>query len=53
MIDIYDIAVILNNALENAIEACCKAKGNRKLTEKHIQRQDPNAAFLPILLLAA
>ena len=31
MIDIYDIAVILNNALENAIEACCKAKGNKQI----------------------
>ena len=28
-IDVYDIAVILNNALENAIEACCRA-GDKK-----------------------
>lgn len=28
-IDVYDIAVILNNALENAIEACCKAEGTK------------------------
>ena len=31
LIDIYDIAVILNNALENAIEACCKAEGNKQI----------------------
>lgn len=30
-IDVYDIAVILNNALENAIEACCKTEGNRQI----------------------
>ena len=34
LIDIYDIAVILNNALENAIEACHKTKGN-KLIKLH------------------
>ena len=27
----YDIAVILNNALENAIEACCKAEGKKQI----------------------
>lgn len=31
MIDIYDIAVILNNALENAIEVCRKTKGNKQI----------------------
>ena len=31
LIDIYDIAVILNNALENAIEACHKAEGNKQI----------------------
>lgn len=31
LIDIYDIAVILNNALENAIEACRKAEGNKQI----------------------
>lgn len=31
LIDIYDIAVILNNALENAIEACRKTKGNKQI----------------------
>lgn len=31
LIDVYDIAVILNNALENAIEACCKAEGTKKI----------------------
>ncbi len=31
LIDIYDIAVILNNALENAIEACHKTKGNKQI----------------------
>lgn len=31
-IDVYDIAVILNNALENAIEACDKAEGKRQIT---------------------
>ncbi|MEZ3491522.1 MAG: GHKL domain-containing protein [Lachnospiraceae bacterium] len=31
LIDIYDIAVILNNALENAIEACRKAEGNKRI----------------------
>lgn len=30
-IDVYDIAVILNNALENAIEACCKAEGTKEI----------------------
>lgn len=30
-IDVYDIAVILNNALENAIEACCKAEGTKQI----------------------
>ncbi len=30
-IDVYDIAVILNNALENAIEACCKAEGKKQI----------------------
>lgn len=34
LIDIYDIAVILNNALENAIEACHKTAGN-KLIKLH------------------
>ena len=29
-IDVYDIAVILNNALENAVEACCKVEGKKK-----------------------
>ncbi len=31
LIDVYDIAVILNNALENAIEACCKAEGAKQV----------------------
>ncbi|MCI9142406.1 MAG: GHKL domain-containing protein [Lachnospiraceae bacterium] len=31
LIDVYDIAVILNNALENAIEACCKVKGVKQI----------------------
>ena len=31
MIDIYDVAVILNNALENAIEACHKAEGDKQI----------------------
>lgn len=31
-IDAYDIAVILNNGLENAIEACCRADGKRQIT---------------------
>ena len=31
LIDIYDIAVILNNALENAIEAYRKAEGNKQI----------------------
>lgn len=31
LIDIYDIAVILNNALENAIEACCKTEGTKQI----------------------
>ena len=31
LIDIYDIAVILNNALENAIEACRKTEGNKQI----------------------
>lgn len=30
-IDVYDIAVILNNALENAIEACGRAEGERQI----------------------
>ena len=30
-IDVYDIAVILNNALENAIEACSRAEGERQI----------------------
>lgn len=31
LIDIYDIAVILNNALENAIEACRKVEENKQI----------------------
>ena len=31
LIDIYDIAVILNNALENAIEACRKTEDNKQI----------------------
>ncbi|EOS24107.1 hypothetical protein C804_05274 [Lachnospiraceae bacterium A4] len=31
LIDIYDIAVILNNALENAIEACRKTEGSKQI----------------------
>ena len=31
LIDIYDIAIILNNALENAIEACRKTEGNKQI----------------------
>lgn len=31
LIDIYDIAVILNNALDNAIEACRKAEGYKQI----------------------
>ncbi|MCM1173270.1 MAG: GHKL domain-containing protein [Clostridium sp.] len=30
-IDVYDIAVILNNALENAIEACCKVEEQKQI----------------------
>ncbi len=30
-IDVYDIAVILNNALENAIEGCCKVEGKKEI----------------------
>ena len=30
-IDVYDIAVILNNALENAVEACCKVEGKKEI----------------------
>lgn len=30
-IDVYDIAVILNNALENAIEACGRAEGEKQI----------------------
>lgn len=31
LIDVYDIAIILNNVLENAIEACCKAEGEKQI----------------------
>ncbi len=31
LIDVYDIAVILNNALENAIEACGKVDGQKRM----------------------
>lgn len=31
LIDVYDIAVILNNALENAIEACGGAEGEKQI----------------------
>ena len=31
MIDAYDIAVILNNALENAIEACDRVEGEKQI----------------------
>ncbi len=37
MIDIYDIAVILNNALENAIEACCRTTCCDAAVEKQIK----------------
>lgn len=30
-IDVYDIAVILNNALENAIEACSRVEGEKQI----------------------
>lgn len=33
-IDIYDIAVILDNALDNAFEACRKVDGAREITLK-------------------
>ena len=33
-IDIYDIAVILNNALDNAFEACRGLEGNREISLK-------------------
>lgn len=33
-IDIYDIAVILNNALDNAFEACQKLDGHREISLK-------------------
>ena len=33
-IDIYDIAVILNNALDNAFEACRRLEGNREISLK-------------------
>lgn len=33
-IDIYDIAVILNNALDNAFEACQKPDGHREISLK-------------------
>lgn len=31
-IDVYDIAVILNNALENAIEACGRVEGEKQIS---------------------
>lgn len=31
-IDVYDIGIILNNALENAIEACNKAEGEKRIS---------------------
>ena len=31
LIDVYDIAVILNNALENAVEACRKTEGDKQI----------------------
>lgn len=34
LIDIYDIAVILNNALDNAFEACQKLGGHREISLK-------------------
>lgn len=30
-IDAYDIGIVLNNALENAIEACCKVEGEKSI----------------------
>ncbi len=30
-IDVYDIGIVLNNALENAIEACSKAEGTKSI----------------------
>ncbi|MBD5490594.1 MAG: sensor histidine kinase [Lachnospiraceae bacterium] len=37
MIDVYDIAVILNNALENAIEACSRTTNCNTEVEKQIK----------------
>lgn len=31
-IDVYDVGVILNNAIDNAIEACEKVEGDREIT---------------------
>lgn len=37
-IDVYDIAVILNNALENAIEACGRAEGEKQISLRSFVR---------------
>ena len=31
-IDVYDIGIVLNNALENAIEASCKVEGKKRIS---------------------
>ena len=31
-IDVYDIGIILNNALENAVEACSKVEGDKRIS---------------------
>lgn len=37
-IDVYDIAVILNNVLENAIEACGRAEGEKQISLRSFVR---------------
>ena len=37
-IDIYDIAVILNNALDNAFDACRNLSGNKEITLRSYQK---------------
>ena len=37
-VDVYDIGIILNNALDNAIEACEKISNNRKIWLKSYEK---------------
>lgn len=37
-LDVYDVAVILNNALENAIEACGRAEAAKKIALRSYQK---------------